>query len=306
MVCCYLNAVIWAVGLAVITNYVIRAVRYFAGKYVSPPHDLAARFGEGSYAVVTGASDGMGKEFAIQLARRGFNVVIISRTKEKLESVAAQIKKERSSARVVVLVKDFATSKDANSYKDIEEAVKNLDLSILVNNVGVSWRGDSASQPLETIDSLVTVNCYATAILTRILLPQLLKRSKRSGIINLSSISGMTPMPFSTVYSATKVFDEFAALALGIEYSDKLDVMSAAPGYVSTPMTNNKKVSSETSSAAESVEAFLNDFGRLKRSYGSWKHEIPGLLLEILPSFLTANLLKKKNKPKPAEQKKND
>lgn len=102
-----------------------------------------ARYGEDSWAIVTGATDGIGKAAAIHLAKEGFNIVLISRTLAKLETVAKEVEQAAVTAgkgiktRVVQL--DFTKTFDAATFKKLyDEKLQDLDISILVNNVGIA------------------------------------------------------------------------------------------------------------------------------------------------------------------------
>jgi len=101
-----------------------------------------ARYGQYSWAVVTGATDGIGKAAAIHLAREGFNIVLISRTLTKLQDVAKEVEEEALKAnkqiKTRVIQLDFTKTYDANHFKKVyEESLQELDLSVLVNNVGL-------------------------------------------------------------------------------------------------------------------------------------------------------------------------
>jgi short-subunit dehydrogenase len=98
--------------------------------------DFVKKYGE--WAVVTGATDGLGKEYARELARRGMKVVLISRNPEKLQRVADELGKDTKSDFVIVAA-DFTKGKDI--YPSIQQALHGLDIGVLVNNVGISRGG---------------------------------------------------------------------------------------------------------------------------------------------------------------------
>lgn len=101
-----------------------------------PSRNLKAMYGDG-WAVITGASDGLGKQYAMQLAQQGFNVVLIARNREKLEAVA-QIIRNRFSVEVQIVVFDFSTLCSLGSIRILESKLNEIigPISILVNNVG--------------------------------------------------------------------------------------------------------------------------------------------------------------------------
>ncbi len=104
--------------------------------------DLLRRYGSGSWVVVTGCTDGIGQAFALEFARRGFNIVLVSRSREKLESVARQIASINAKAETRLIVADFCKSYEADFYERIDSQLKDLDISILVNNVGLGHGGN--------------------------------------------------------------------------------------------------------------------------------------------------------------------
>ena len=89
---------------------------------------------------MTGASDGIGKEYAIQLARRGFNVALVARNKEKLDAVAQEVQQENTAIQTKTIVFDFSSNYSAEAYQTLfDELLQIDDVSILVNNVGVAF-----------------------------------------------------------------------------------------------------------------------------------------------------------------------
>ncbi|XP_055600001.1 inactive hydroxysteroid dehydrogenase-like protein 1 [Uranotaenia lowii] len=164
---------------------------------------LPKRFGK--WAVVTGSSDGIGKEYAINLARAGMNVVLISRTESKLVQVAAEIKEKYPTVEVKVLVIDFA---DGNKvYDQIREELQGLEVGILVNNAGMLHRMPRRFDRLtrEEIEDTISVNSIPPVMLSHMLLPDM-RRRKKGAIINITSGSAIFPLPFASAYSGSKAF----------------------------------------------------------------------------------------------------
>ncbi len=161
--------------------------------------------------MVTGASDGIGKEFAFSLAAKGFNLVLIARNAEKLESVKKEIREECPLADIKILVLDFNDS-DLKGYEDIAVQLEGLDISILVNNVGKGDADDCHKMSLSRVRSMVNVNILSQVLMTRVVLPFLVARHKKkqhSLVIDMSSISAVRPMPYLSLYASTKQFNSF-------------------------------------------------------------------------------------------------
>ncbi|KAK7028350.1 very-long-chain 3-oxoacyl-CoA reductase [Favolaschia claudopus] len=166
------------------------------------------RFGakKGAWAVVTGASDGIGKEFAMQLASRGFNVLLVARNTQLLNGVAADILAKYPSSRTDVHTIDFAAADDS-AYEALSTRVDGLDVGILVNNVGKSHAMPAylVDTPLREMEDIVKINVGATLRVTYATLPGMIRR-KRGLVLNIGSFAGAVPSPMLATYSGTKAF----------------------------------------------------------------------------------------------------
>lgn len=157
---------------------------------------------------MTGASDGLGKEFATQLASKGFNLVLVSRTQSKLEDLAQKLETKYAAANLEtkILAMDYSQDND-DDYKRLATLVKGLDIGILINNVGQSHSipvsfAETADDELQNI---VTINCLGTLKTTKVILPSLLAR-KKGLILTMGSFGGWLPTPYLATYSGSKAF----------------------------------------------------------------------------------------------------
>ena len=217
--------------------------------------------------MVTGASDGIGAEYARQLARKGFNLVLASRTMSKLEALSNDIKRNNPSIDVTVLAMDFAVNFDAN-YKPLEQIVENLDVSILINNVGVSHSipVSFVETPASEIDSIVNVNVFGTLRTTQIIAPGMVAR-KRGLILTMASFGGVLPTPLLATYSGSKAFLQQWSSALGAELAPKGVTVDLVQSYlVTSAMSKIRKTSMFIPNPRQFVKAAL---GRIGRSGGS-------------------------------------
>ena len=126
--------VLKCLGLAFLAILLIKVVRFFLFMTVAYKKKLKVR--KGQWAVVTGASDGIGKQFCLQLAKKGYNICLLSRTKAKLDAVAEECQKEGVDTKVVPV--DFSVEPSVYT-KILEAEVSPLETDVLVNNVGISF-----------------------------------------------------------------------------------------------------------------------------------------------------------------------
>lgn len=156
-----------------------------------------------STALITGASGGIGKAFAQELAARQTNLVLVARSEEKLHQLAKELQ-EKHKIQVEVIVKDLTETNAASDVFDATKA-KGLTIDLLINNAGFGDYGDFAERDGERQIKMVQLNILALVDLTHKFLP--LMRQRRSGsIINVSSIAGFQPIPYLSLYAASKAF----------------------------------------------------------------------------------------------------
>jgi short-subunit dehydrogenase len=181
-----------------------------------------------SYALVTGASRGLGKYFARALAARRRNLVIIARSQDKLESVTEELKTAHE-VEIVALPFDLA-SPTAGQRLARELSERKLSIDLLVNNAGFGDQGEFLRLPLARQLEMISLQNATVVELTYQLLPAMIEQ-RRGGIINVSSMAGFQPIPYATIYSATKSFLTTFSLALEAEVRRyKVAVVTVCPG----------------------------------------------------------------------------
>lgn len=137
----------------------------------------------------------------------------------------------------LVVVADFSDGQNLKLYDDIYEKVKHLDISILVNNAGLNYRGKFDEVASAQLHEMTIVNTYPYVLLTKKLFNKLRKRSYRSIVVNVCSGLGLFPTPHDGVYSATKAFERFFSESFAFENKfekTNIDVLTVYPGYVAT------------------------------------------------------------------------
>ncbi len=183
-----------------------------------------------SFALVTGASQGLGRVFARALAARKQNVILVARSKDKLESLAGELKRSYS-ILAEVLVFDLA-SRSAGSRLVQLLCDQNFRVNLLVNNAGFGVRGEFLNLPIARQMEMLQLNNAAVVELTYSLLPSLMEHPP-AGIINVSSTAGFQPVPYASLYAATKSFLTSFSLGLQEELrSTRVNVVTLCPGRI--------------------------------------------------------------------------
>jgi short-subunit dehydrogenase len=226
---------------------------------------LRDRYGE--WALVTGASSGIGAEFARAFAREGISCVLTARREDRLRELAAELEKNHHVATRVVAA-DLAAPDGADR---LAFAVADLDLALLVNNAGFGCAGRFDRADPQRLRDMVQVNCVAPVVLTSKLLPRLLERG-RGAIVITGSVAGRQPLPLHGVYSATKAFDLLFGESLSVELRDRgIDVLVIEPGSTATEFQEKAgEIGHPGESAARVVEVALDALGRQSSVVSGW------------------------------------
>lgn len=217
----------------------------------------------GPWAVVTGASSGIGAEFARQLAARGLAVALVARRRDRLEALAAELTAAHG-VETRVLERDLAAPGGATALLD---ELAPLDVGMLVNNAGLGLKGRLIDLDPQVMRRLVELNCQVPLALAHGLGRRLVERG-RGAIIMVASTGGFQALPWSAVYGASKGFDLLLGEALAVELrQDGIDVLTLAPGGTDTegPMNTGvdpSRVPGKLMAVGPVVRAALAGLGR--------------------------------------------
>lgn len=247
------------------------------------------RVGPDSWAVVTGATDGIGLEYAKELGKKGYNLLLISRNPEKLENVKKDLEAKCPKCKEIrVLSVDFSK---LDIYPLIHSEVSKLpEVSVLVNNVGTSYCTPELFTHLEVtnskgfLDQLINTNIISCTKMLQIVLPRM-EQAKSGVVINVSSLSAAYPTPLLSVYGASKIYMDFLSRGLQAEYRDTgIIIQSVLPSYVATKLSKIRKASLLVPTPASYVKGALRSVGLEDRTYGYWSHKVQGFVQDRIIS----------------------
>lgn len=214
--CSFISNSLWLFFFYLVFTSIRGVYRYCLRK----GKDLKATYSQGNdtYACVTGATSGIGKGFAFELASRGFNVLLVSRSESKLKAVQEELKSKYPGLLFDYVVSDFGENQSLQFYEDICAKINKFDIGLLVNNAGIMHIGRfndiEAQQHLQVME----VNMLPYTMVTRYILPKMMNRNARSGIVMVSSLGIQASCaPVNAIYMATKAFDDSFARGLAYE-----------------------------------------------------------------------------------------
>lgn len=182
------------------------------------------------WALVTGASSGIGKAFAEKLAQYGYNLVLIARNEEKLTELKELLLKLYKIDIEIISI-DLS---DKNCFQLIETKIFDKEISLLINNAGFGFKGEFVDNDIDKYINMMDLNCAAPLYLTKIVTNKM-KKKKTGAIIFIGSTLAFIPTPFNAVYSASKAFIESFACGLWYELKNyNIDVLCVNPGTTKT------------------------------------------------------------------------
>jgi short-subunit dehydrogenase len=188
---------------------------------------------ENCSALITGASAGIGHEFARQLANRARTLVLVARREQRLNELRDELRNRNAKLNIQMRVVDLCDKSQVDELLRWLEQNK-IDIDFLINNAGLGDAGPFATSPPKRNDEMLQVNIVALTTLARALLPQMISQ-KRGAILNVSSSAGFLPIPEFNVYAATKAYVTSFSESLRAEVRDAgVTVTALCPGPVHT------------------------------------------------------------------------
>jgi len=247
-----------------------------------------------AFAIVTGATDGIGYEYACFFAKKGYNLLLISRNQQKLEDTKQKISEKYSQCKEIRIHQADFTNIDI--YEGIKKSVEALPrVDVLVNNVGISYKYPEyltklpSDESWKLIDDLIHVNILSVTRMFQIVLP-IMEANRKGLIINISSFSATYPTPLLAVYGATKTYVDFLSRSLTQEYSGKnITIQSVLPQFVSTNMSKMRRATLMVPKPKDYVEAAMKTVGFESRTYGYAPHKFVGFLMDCVVGNLISS-----------------
>ncbi|THU89383.1 3-ketoacyl-CoA reductase [Dendrothele bispora CBS 962.96] len=287
--------VLLSLGTYSIAKVLYQALSVILQTFVLPGTSLK-KFGakKGAWAVVTGASDGIGKEFAFQLAKAGFNVLLVARNKQLLDSTAKEIETKYSGTSTKTYSIDFSKN-DEKAYTGLIATIESLEIGVLVNNVGKSHSMPAylVDIPQDEIADIVAINVNATMRVTNMVLPGMIQR-KRGLVLNIGSFAGAVPSPMLAPYSGSKAFLATFTSALAEEMKQHNIVVEHVNTYfVVSKLSKIRKSSLFVPKPAPYVRSVLSKIGlqcgaaysgRPNTSTPYWSHAIIDYAMTLVGS----------------------
>ncbi|XP_030498594.2 very-long-chain 3-oxoacyl-CoA reductase 1 [Cannabis sativa] len=288
-------------GLIKVISYSIKFVMWVWITFLRAPKNLKDEYGP--WAVVTGATDGIGKALAFELASKGLSLILVGRNASKLEATSTEIIVSLSSSKsslveVKSVVVDLAKCSGKELGEIIDKEIKGLDIGILINNAGLGYSYPQFLHEvdLEIMEDIFKVNIEAVTWMVHSILPCML-RNKKGAILNIGSASSafLPSFPFQTIYASSKGYLSMFSKSLSEEYKQRgIDIQCQVPAYVATKMTKFE-ASLFIPSSEKYSKASVRSIGYEKSCSPYWSHSLLCFIISLLPHTFLNHLLYSKN-----------
>uniref|UniRef100_A0A336KUV6 CSON015482 protein n=1 Tax=Culicoides sonorensis TaxID=179676 RepID=A0A336KUV6_CULSO len=248
---------------------------------------LAERYGD--WAVITGCTDGIGRQYAFELASRGINIVLISRTESKLVKVSNEIE-EKYKVKTKWIKADLSLGKEV--FPHLKRELQGIPVGILVNNAGrmYDYPEDFDKVDEQLLWDIMNLNMLSLTMLTHFLIPDMKKRGKGM-IVNISSGSESQPLPYTAIYGASKIFVKNFTLAIQFELAKYgIDVQLITPLFIRTKMNEYSTTVMNGNIFCPDAESYTRSavftLGKSDRTTGYWSHGVQYAFNKLAPEWV--------------------
>lgn len=286
---CWVSNLLMAVGLGAISSLSVRGWRWLYLHSIASSQLSEYGAHQGAYAVITGASDGIGKELARVGASNGFNLVLVSRSKEKLEITRSELLREFPNVNIVIIDVDCGGVDVDEQVEKIMEVVRNIDVSVLWNNVAITTSTplSLARVPNEELHRILRINNDFLVTLTAKVIPQMKTRNGKAAIANVSSFLSILPAANFVAYSASKGFVNQFSSALSCELeTTNIRVTAFRPAHVATKMSGIKETSFMVPSPLVWAQCAWKKLGVSDSISPYFPHALQEIVALVTPAFL--------------------
>ena len=246
-----------------------------------------------NYALITGASSGIGYELALLFAKNGHNLILVARQENKLLQLADDLK---TNYKIEIQIISLDLSRTDAAREIIEQVQeKSIHVNYLVNNAGFYVKGPFSETSWEAEQKLIELQCLQYTQLIKLFLPAMLQH-KKGGVLNIGSTGSFVPGPFNAVYCASKSFVLNLSEALAQEVSGTGVTISAlCPGRTNTTFQNlskrNRSIFFQTMEPSKVAQVGYNSFMKGKRVIiPGWPYKIQVFLMRFIPRCMVTRL----------------
>ena len=255
---------------------------------------------QGKWALITGASSGIGTALARELASRGAKLILTARRRDRLDALAAELSANGTETRIVV-----ADLMDPSAPQQIFDATEGAGLvvDVLINNAGLGQYGAFVTSNPDQEFSMVRVNCEAVVRLSRLFLAPMVER-RRGWMLVVASAASFQPVTYLSTYAATKVFDRFFALGVGAEVARfGVKVTALCPGTTESEFIDvahaNQFLNRKQQSAQEVARIGISALAHGQHTVSTnLTGKLRSFFVRFLPVDLITGFLEKAARPK--------
>jgi len=268
-----------AVGAVKATEHALGFLRGVWKHCLRPRRWLKSRYarpGVEPWVVISGAASGIGKGYALELAKDGFNIFFIDKHEE--DSIATKKELQRLGVQCDFIIYDFGvlgSSNEADNLKaSLDSSLRGKDVAILINNVAEFQHEEFANVSTDTIFRATNVNCHAQAVLTSYFIKKLMARPAKSALVSVGTNAAepQNPRYKFALYGATKSYNHILSSGLEECYGDKIDVMTVIPRQTKTKM--NPADYMFTATTEQHAKAIIDQLGWESKTYGPLMHDL--------------------------------